>query len=119
MRATEIIRGILDIIDQVEEPGQEEGTSIAISMGGVQSPEAEMMPLSHDAESINRFKQIVDLLPNDGEMSPLSNSPNEKYADIDAITKQSGDDMHKSKNPADIRSNATSMYPGYQHDPRN
>jgi hypothetical protein len=26
-----------------------------------------------------------------------------------------GDDVHKPKNPADIRTNAPSMYPGHQH----
>lgn len=116
MRATEIIRGILDVIDQAEARSNPEGLGMAVKITKV-SPEIEDMPLSQGAEEINRFKQIVDLLPDDGEMSPLSNSPNPKIADIDAITKQSGDDMHKSKNPADIRSNATSMYPFHQHRP--
>ncbi len=116
MRATEIIRDILDIIDQVEEPAQPDGVDMAVKITKVM-PEPETMPLSHDAEAINRFKQILDLLPDGNEMSPLSNSPNPKVADIDAVTKHSGDDMHKSKNPADIRSDATSMYPFHQHKP--
>lgn len=111
MRATEIIRNILDIIDQCEP--EETGPEMTIAVGGMQ-PELAPMELSHDAEAINRFKQIVDLLPQDGEMSPLSNSPNEKYADVDAVTKQSGDDLNKSKHPADIRTNAPSMFPDWQ-----
>ena len=113
MRASEIIRSVLDLIDQVDCGKEDGGLEMTATLGNIE-PEVTVMPLSHDAEQINRLKQIVDLLPKEGEMSPLSNSPNEKYADVDAVTKQSGDDLNKSKHPSDIRSNAMSMYPNTQ-----
>lgn len=113
MKATEIIRGILDIIDDVESeesPTKDETIEQPLSLS--------ILPLSKDGEEINRYKQIVDLLPDSSDdLSPFSNTPNPKIASITAVTTQSGDDMHKSKHPSDIRSNATSMYPFLQYNP--
>ena len=113
MRATEIIRGILDIIDQVEEPAHPEGMDMAVQITKV-VPEIDTISLSKDAGEINRFRQIVDLLPDDNDMSPLSNSPNPKVADIDAVTTHAGGGVNGPKHPADIRTNAPSMFPAAQ-----
>lgn len=114
MKATEIIRGVLDLIDDVEsENSSTQDTSPE------QTSVLSILPLSKDAEEINRYKQIVDLLPNESDdLSPFSNTPNPKVASITAVTTQSGDDLHKSKHPSDIRANSLSMYPFHQHDPR-
>jgi hypothetical protein len=42
-----------------------------------------------------------------------SNSPDEKTADIDAVF-ASGNDVHRSKHPSDIRGDSVSMYPNFQ-----
>ena len=42
-----------------------------------------------------------------------ANEPKEIIAPMQAAF-PSGDDVHKAKNPADIRTDATSMYPDYQ-----
>lgn len=58
-----------------------------------------------------------DLVPSTGSVQPkqteYSNSPDEHTADIDAVL-ASGNDVHRSKHPADIRSDSMSMYPNYQ-----
>ena len=43
----------------------------------------------------------------------LANSPGEHTLDTETVFSM-GDDVHRPKNPADIRTNAPSMYPGYQ-----
>jgi hypothetical protein len=48
-------------------------------------------------------------------MSPFSNSPNEKYAGIEAVTTDAGGGMQAPKHPSDIRGEHPSMYPGHQH----
>jgi hypothetical protein len=117
MRATEIIRDILNLIDQVEDAGEEvtgQEPAVAVQVTKV-SPEDSVMPLDNDVEAINRYKQIIDLLPDEqDELSPFTNTPNPKVADISAVTTQSGDDVNKSKHPADMRTNAPSLYPGAQ-----
>lgn len=110
MRATEIIRGVLDLIDQLESGAELEST---LSPESAQS----LLPAQDSVEEIARYKQIVDLIPPCGEITEFANTANEKYADIDAVL-ASGTDLLKSKNPSDIRANSLSMYPLYQHDPR-
>lgn len=96
MQIAEIIRAFLDTLDKID-------------------PEQcvpDDQPIGYTDADIPRLKQIAGLVPN-GEMSVLANEPNPQYADVDAVI-ASGDDMHKSKHPADIRTNAPSMYPGAQ-----
>ena len=83
MKATEIIRAVLDIIDAAEQ---------------VEQPAATV--------TIQRVAGEVD-------SSEYQNSPQETVAPT-AAAFPAGDDVHKSKNPADIRTNAPSMYPGFQ-----
>jgi hypothetical protein len=107
MRANEIIRSLLDLIDGVE---QEPVVQIAIEP--IDAPEDEF-----DGDDIRRFKQIIDLASDetDGTNSPFSNTPNEKVADIDAVTKDAGGGWMAPKHPSDIRVQHPSAYPGHQH----
>ncbi len=45
-----------------------------------------------------------------------SNTPDEKTADIDTVL-ATGNDVHRSKHPSDIRSDSVSMYPMHQSRP--
>ena len=83
MRATEIIRNILDIIDQVE-----------------------------DSESQPQMSASVQIVRPDSEQE-YNNEPNEKIVPIGTIL-GGGTDVNRPKNPADIRTNAPSMFPGFQ-----
>jgi hypothetical protein len=65
---------------------------------------------------------LVDLLNfASGEAGPkpehkereLANKPNPSTLDAKTMFSM-GDDVHKPKNPADIRTNAPSMYPNHQ-----
>jgi hypothetical protein len=97
MRAHEIIRAVLDIIDQVD---------------GDNTLSDE--PIGYTDDDIDRFKQIAGIMPKDGEMSVLANSPNEKVADITAVTVDAGGGLNGPKHPHDIRVKDPSMYPNQQ-----
>jgi len=79
MRATELIRALLDVIDQKEDHQR----------------------YTQDDEDA-RFEQILDLLQGNNEM-PLANTPNEVVADVDAVTTLAGGGVNGPKHPADIR----------------
>lgn len=95
MKITDIIRSVLDIIDGAEPPAQEPAVAIAIDV----EPE----------------EQLVDMQRLAGILAEpeFANEPNEIVAPTGAAY-PAGDDVHYSKNPADIRTNAPSMYPGWQ-----
>jgi hypothetical protein len=84
MRATEIIRQILDIIDAVDQEESSEPVAVLTVAKGTAVAEPE-----------------------------YSNSPQEEIAPLEAAF-PAGDDVHYSKNPADIRSDSVSMYPNFQ-----
>jgi hypothetical protein len=91
MRATDIIRNVLDLIDQVDNTEKDD------SITG----EIEIQRVGGDDDT-SRFRQIFDLLDK-GEVLPLSNTPNEKYATADAVTALAGGGVNGPKHPADIR----------------
>lgn len=96
MRVNDIIRSVLDIIDTAESPGPVV-TAVAIETDPAQ-----------EQRDMLRLAGILDC--DDGE---YANAPTEVVAPVTAAF-PAGDDVHYSKNPADIRTNAPSMYPGYQ-----
>jgi len=102
MRATEIIRNILDLIDQVDCAQQ---PIIAVA-------EPVNEPIQTGVDN-NRFKQIFDMLSSE-QHQMYDNSPAEVIAGIESVTTNAGGGWNGPKNPADIRTNAPSMYPGYQ-----
>jgi len=83
MRAQDIIRAVLDLLDKSEEStdtcGSEEGEPIA-----------------------SRFKQIFAMLDSDST-GPYSNTPNEVVAPVDPVTTDAGGGVNGPKHPADIR----------------
>jgi hypothetical protein len=86
MRATDIVRQVLDLLDQIDDP---------------QEIEADVHVHQNDQPD-NRFKQILAMLSNDS-FGPLANSPNEVVADIDSVTTLAGGGVNGPKDPADIR----------------
>jgi hypothetical protein len=103
MRISDVIRGVLDIIDQAETAQQPQAV-IAIQATEPEDSSAD------DAELV-RMRQIAGLI--DNEDGAFQNTPTERYATIDDMMSH-GDDVHRPKDPADIRSNAPSMYPNFQ-----
>lgn len=91
MRATEIIRGVLDLIDQVECAQQEPAPAV---VGG---------------EFAQLFAQLT------AEPQGYDNSPDPHVQGIEAVTTAAGlGGLNGPKNPADIRSDSVSMYPNHQ-----
>lgn len=98
MRATEIIRGVLDLIDQIDTETPETTNTTAEEY--------------YDDET-RRFDQVSDLVDAEGGM--YDNSPADAVASIEAVTIKAGGGTNAPKHPADIRSDSVSMYPGAQH----
>ena len=130
MRANEIIRSIIDLIDDIDGGGTP-SVNIAINSTPIEPPAQQELvatpvmvagPTELEADDfqddIRRFKQIVDLMNHDetdGTMSPFSNAPNETYADISSVTSDAGGGVNNPKHPSDQRVQHPSLYPGYQH----
>jgi hypothetical protein len=96
MKITELIRGILDVIDGVERT----------------QPDDSVEEKGYKDSDIKRFKQIVDLA-DESRPEGYSTRPNEQYADINAVTQDAGaDSWQGTKDPADIRGEHPSLYPG-------
>ena len=96
MRTTDIIRSVLDLIDQVE---VKQDTSTKIS--------------NEPGEQTSRFKQIFAMLSNK-EQGEYSNTPNEVVTDVAAVTTDAGGGINGPKHPHDIRVAHSSMYPNQQ-----
>jgi hypothetical protein len=94
MRATEIIRGVLDLIDQVECAQQEQP---ADPVGGA-------------------FAQLFAQMTEPSlEPQGYDNSPDPHVQGIDSVTTAAGlGGLNGPKNPSDIRSDSVSMYPNFQ-----
>jgi len=97
MRATDIVRQVLDLLDAVE--GQHD-----------LKPEVKIDVQQND-EPDNRFKSILAMLDSDS-FGPLANSPNEVVADDDAVTTLAGGGVNGPKDPADIRVKDPGAYNG-------
>lgn len=87
MRSVDIIRSVLDLLDQAEKE---------------QAPSIEVQIDNETDEETSRFKQIVAMLSNPSD-GPLANSPNEIVADVDSVTTDAGGGVNGPKHPADIR----------------
>jgi hypothetical protein len=97
MRVSEIIRQVLDVIDQAE----------------AQQAEQPVEDMGYSEQDIKRFRQIAGLTSTDKQ---YSTEPKEEYADIEAVTNNAGaDGMNGTKDPADIRGEHPSLYPGTVH----
>ena len=97
MKVTDIIRQVLDLVDAAE---QAESQPIAVE------------PEVAEPDALIRIRHIAGLLP-DGEEGEYQNTPQEKTAAVGAAF-PAGDDVHHSKNPADMRTDSISLYPDWQ-----
>lgn len=112
MRATEILRTLLDVIDGIEtaNPAPVQHVTVAIN--------AETNPAEPEAQEplpdeLARIKQIAGLMKNDAQT--YANEPSEQIADIESVTTDAGGGVNGPKHPADIRSDSLSMYPNTQY----
>lgn len=96
MRATEIIRGVLDLIDQVECAQAQE-----IAQEPVQGPFAQLFAQLTAEPAVKPNASIYD------------NSPDEHVHGIEAVTTAVGLGTLGAGSPSDIRTNAPSLYPNY------
>lgn len=101
MKIADVIRGVLDMLDRAETIDGDEHEIIVKPV--------DTAPEHTDDSELLRMRQIAGLI-GQGEVE-YSNSPEEKYAGVDAVT-ASGDDVHKSKHPSDMRSDSVSLFPG-------
>jgi hypothetical protein len=93
MRVQEIIRGILDMIDNAE---QEQN---------IPRPDEQVPNEQFYDDDVRRFRQIVDLA-DQGQETEYSNTPKEEYAGIEAVTTAAGGGPNKPKHVDDIRGNS-------------
>ena len=105
MRATEIIRGVLDLIDQIDCNTEQDMPIMSIPQ---QEPETVQTGVDQ-----NRFKQIFDILSAQSTQM-YNNSPDPVVTGIDSVTVHAGGGWNGPKNPADIRADSVAMYPDYQ-----
>jgi len=86
MRATDILRQVLDLLDNLEQS---------------EKPQADITVVQNHEED-NRFKSILAMLDSDS-FGPLANSPNEVVSDVDSVTTLAGGGVNGPKHPDDIR----------------
>ena len=104
MKASDIIRNVLDLIDHIDCAQQAQEMPVAVV------PIEE--PVQTGADS--RFKHIFAMLSAErSDPAMYDNSPNETIAGIDAVTKDASGGQSAPKHPSDIRTNAPSLYPNY------
>ena len=108
MRMHELIAGIMDLIDQVQQPQQQ----VIV----VDEPDTtnNLSPLTHAGDDINRFRQIVALADRPNPHAEYANEPNEQYAGIESVTTHAGGGWNGPKHPSDIRGDHISLYPASQ-----
>jgi len=99
MRAQDIIRAVLDLIDQDVEP---QGPTLTVD-----TPPEQGEPVA------SRFRQIFAMLDNPTDSS-IANSPNEVVAPVSAVTTDAGGGVNGPKHPHDIRVKDPSAYPDQQ-----
>ena len=105
MRMTDIIRTVLDIVDQAEAPAEEPVVAIAVEP----AVDQETMDMQALAGILGSGESDCGC----GGGAEYANEPNEIVSSLRAAF-PAGDDVHKAKNPADIRTDAVSMYPNWQ-----
>lgn len=111
----DILQDILSLIDggmQKQQPEQQATTIIVAHPTATIDKVGQDSPLTHAGDDINRWRQIVDLADNTCN-APIGNTPKEKYADIDSVTKHAGGGLNGPKDPADMKSATMNMYPDH------
>jgi hypothetical protein len=106
MRATEIIRGLLDLIDGVDAVQQPE-----TGCGCSDDDDHTVMAVATTDDELRRFKQILGLV-DDNAPEQYSNSPDERVAPVSSVTTDAGGGANGPKHPADIRGEHGRLYGG-------
>jgi hypothetical protein len=128
MKATDLIRSVLDIIDGVEQPQEQEQDLAVIDTdflaAALNEPKEELPTLQHDGDIegtpcgsgpepgeqvANRFKTVYDMLAQE-KPTAWATSPNPTVADIDAVTVDAGGGHNGPKHVADIRGEHGRLY---------
>lgn len=100
MKTTDIIRDVLDLIDNIECKQNEP----AINTPTIDTSENPLKGLFS-----NIFSQLS---------SPeYNNSPDARVFDVKTVTVDAGGGMNGPKQPSDLRGDSISLYPNYQHIP--
>jgi hypothetical protein len=104
MRATDIIRELLCLIDVIDS-----------KKAGAEEVVAEPVVSVNDPldDGSRRFKQIFDILSRERE-GQYANSPTETIAGIASVTTDAGGGLNGPKHPHDIRVKDPSAYPNQQ-----
>jgi hypothetical protein len=110
MRITDIIRGVLDLADMAGAASQPVETPVVMAMPVTDEPTADS---GEDLIAVLQRLSGLEAEADCGIQTQYANEPSEMTAPVGAAF-PGGDDVHARKNPADIRTNAPSMYPGYQ-----
>lgn len=92
MRAQDIIRALLDVIDQQKKE------------------QVDQIIPDEQGEQTSRFKQIFSALNQRNKPTQYSNSPGESVEDIESVTSRAGGGVNGSKHVADIRGEHGRLY---------
>lgn len=109
MRATDIIRGLLDLIDGVDstqQPTKDCGCSDTCDCSN-----SSVMAVATTDDEVRRFKQILGLV-NNNTPEEYSNSPDERVAPTGSVTVDAGGGVNGPKHTADIRGEHGRLYGG-------
>lgn len=104
MRATEIIRSILDIVDSINS-GDSDETGC-----GCNSDDSAVIVAANDDDELRRFRQILGLAANNNDQ--YANTPDERISSIDSVTDAAGGGVNGPKHSADIRGEHGRLYGG-------
>ena len=92
MRAQDIIRAMLDVLDQQKKE------------------QVDQLIPNEPGEQNSRFKQIFQMLSQRSKPRQYSNSPQTGVEDIESVTTNAGGGVNGSKHPADIRGEHGRLY---------
>lgn len=111
MRATEIIRGLLDLIDGVDSAQQPDSDCGCGGSCGCEDEDHTVMAVATTDDELRRFKQILGLTDNNSP-EQYSNSPDERVAPLSSVTVDAGGGVNGPKHTADIRGEHGRLYGG-------
>ena len=97
MRATDIMRSMLDLLDQIDQVSHHDQNNFKQS-----APELLSTP-NEDGELVSRFRQIHQILAAKNDPKDYSNTPNEVVTSVASVTTDVGGGPNGIKHPADIR----------------
>ena len=111
MRATEIIRGLLDLIDGVDASQPSDDSCGCGGTCGCGDDDHAVMAVATTDDELRRFKQILGLVDDDSP-EQYSNSPDERVAPLGSVTVDAGGGVNGPKHTADIRGEHGRLYGG-------